>query len=78
MSLQRFNNYLDGLREEFDFQLKATSTSRPNPRRFNICIGNLKGEFEMMILENESLQKERDELEAKSMHFVLLSSNYLY
>ena len=57
----RFNDYLNALQNELD----PSSTNRPNPQRFNIYLTSLKGEFQLMVLEIESLRKEIDELKAK-------------
>jgi hypothetical protein len=63
-SLHRFNDYLNGLREAFECRSKDRSTSL---RCFDICIGNLRGEFELMVLELESMQKEAGEYREKGL-----------
>ena len=67
-SPQRFNDYLDCLREEFEVQSNTMWTKSLNPRRFNIYLANIKGEFELMAGDIESLRKERDGFEAKGMY----------
>jgi hypothetical protein len=67
--LQRFNDYLDGLREEFQHQLNATSTESLSQRRFNVYLGNLTGEFKLMGLEIESLWKEIDDYREKGLFY---------
>jgi len=66
-SLQRFHSYLGSLQEEFD----RRSNDTLSPRRFAICLDNLKGEFELLSLEVESLRKERDEYKEKGMTFMV-------
>jgi hypothetical protein len=56
-SLQRVNGYLDCLRKEFDLHSNATSTKSSSSSRFNILLGNLKGEFELMALEIEGYKE---------------------
>lgn len=68
-SPQRFNDYLNCLREEFEVQSNVIWTKSLNPRRFNIYLANIKGEFELMAGDIESLRKERDGFEAKGMYF---------
>jgi len=63
---QRFHDYLSCLQEEFGPRSKDTSS----PRRFSIYLGNLKGEFELLSLEIESLTKERDEYKERGLIFV--------
>ena len=57
----RFNDYFNALQNE----LNPSSTSRPNPQRLSIYLTSLKGDFQLMVLEIDSLRKERDELKAK-------------
>ena len=57
----RFNNYFNALQNELD----PSSTSRPDPQRLSIYLTSLKGDFQLMVLEIDSLRKERDELKAK-------------
>jgi len=71
----RFNDYLNGLREEFE--LLSTSSKRARPRRFNTYLDGLKCEFELLTEDVESLQKERDEFEVKGMCFVFLLLKFL-
>jgi len=61
----RFYDYLNGLQKEFELRSNATSTS---PQRFNIFVGNLKGEFELMALDLESVREERDVYKEKGMY----------
>ena len=68
--LQRFNDYLNGLRGEFELQPKATVL---RSRRFYLLIGNLRGEFELMAEDVEALRKERNDFKAKGVYFVSLS-----
>ena len=63
----RFHSYLNCLQEEFD----RRSNDTLSPRRFAICLGNLKGEFELLSLEVESLRKERNEYKEKGMTFMV-------
>jgi WD40 repeat protein len=65
-SPHRFYDYLKCLREEFEHMFTDDMSSR---RRFNIYLGNLKGEFELVSLEIESLQKERDEYRERGLDF---------
>ena len=53
--LQRFNDYLNGLRGEFELQPNATVLKS---RRFYLRIGNLRGDFELMAEDVEALRKE--------------------
>jgi len=70
----RFDDYLNGLQEEFEFLSNSTPMNR-RPNRFNLYLGGLKGEFELMTLEIESLRKERYEYIEKGVYFILLSQN---
>lgn len=72
---QRFHNYLNGLQKEYELHSNFTSTSLGS-NRFNILVGGLKGEFELMALEIESLQKGKDEFKAKGMYFIPSSWKY--
>lgn len=68
---QRFTDYLNGLRKEFQHHANPTlATSSPGSSRFDIFLGGLKCEFELMALEIESLTKERDKFEAVGTYFV--------
>jgi hypothetical protein len=65
LNTQRLNEYLDGLRKEFQKHSNPTlATTSPGSSRFDIFLGGLKAEIELMALEIESLQKERDKSEA--------------
>jgi hypothetical protein len=63
----RFYDYLKCLQDEFEHRFTDDMSSR---RRFNIYVGNLKGEFELMSLEIESLQKERDDYRELGLGFI--------
>ena len=63
---QRFYEYLDCLQEEFERRSNDTLTKDLGPCHFNIYLGNLKGEFEFMSLEIESLRRARDQYKEKS------------
>src|SRR5260370_30514071 len=56
----RFNDYLDGLSEEFELQSNAMSATSTRPRRFHVYLEGLQCEFELMADKIESLQNERD------------------
>jgi len=71
-SLQRFHSYLSCLQEEFDRRSNDTLSLR----RFAICLGNLKGEFEFLSLEIESLRKERAEHKVKGLVLMVTSICY--
>ncbi len=66
-SPQRCHDYLNCLQEEFERRSKDTSSSR----RFSICLSNLKGEFELLSLEIESLRKERDTYKERGLIFMV-------
>lgn len=74
-SPDRFYDYLKCLQKEFEHRLTNDMSS---PRRFNIYVGNLKGEFELMSLEIESLQKERDEYRERGLDCIFIYHGYLY
>ena len=65
----RFHDYLNGLREVFELQSDPTLTKSLRANRFNIYLGGLSCEFELMAEEVESLRRERDEYKAKGMYF---------
>jgi hypothetical protein len=64
-----FDDYLNGLREEFELLSNPTSTNSSRPSRFNLYLGALKGEVELMSLEIESLRKEKYEYGLKGSYF---------
>ena len=64
----RFHDYLNGLQKEFELRSNATSTKSSSSQRFNIFVGNLKGEFELMALDLESVREERDVYKEKGMY----------
>lgn len=66
-----FQDYLNGLRDEFELLSNPVTTKSPRPSRFNVHLAALKGEFKLMALEIESLQKKGDEYKTKSKHFIL-------
>jgi hypothetical protein len=72
----RFDDYLEALREEFELLSNPTSTKTSRPSLFNIYLGGLKGEFQLMTVEIESLQREKGELESLSNIFLFLSWKY--
>ena len=67
---QRFYDYLNGLQEEFERRSNDTSTKGSGSRWFNIYLGNLKGEFELMSLEIKTLREERNEYKEKGRDFM--------
>jgi len=66
----RFHDYLNGLQEEFELKSDPTLTKSLRERRFNIYVGGLCCEFELMAEEIESLRRERDKYKAKGMYFI--------
>jgi len=60
-----FYDYLNGIREEFEVLSNTTLKKSLRPSRFNIYLGGLSGEYEL-------LQKERDDYRKEGMYFDLL------
>jgi hypothetical protein len=55
-----------------------TPTTGSRPRRYNTHLDGLKGEFDLMTQEIDSLRKERDEYRAKGVCSVLLPWEYCF
>jgi hypothetical protein len=59
-------------------QPHLTSTTGSTPRRFNAHLDGLKGEFNLMAQQIDTMRKERDEYRAKGTYSVLIPWKYCF